>query len=41
MWEPFEKVVKPYTNTHIINRNLKDISKKGLEKMHKKYLDII
>jgi len=36
MWEPFERVVKPYTNIYIINKNLKDISKKGLEKIHKK-----
>ena len=28
-WEPFEKVVKPKTNIYIINKNLKDISKKG------------
>ena len=36
MWEPFEKIDIPNTNIYIINKNLKDISKKGLEKMHKK-----
>jgi len=37
MWEPFERVIKPKTNiTNILNKNLKDISKKGLEKLHLK-----